>query len=146
MKYNKYIKELGITRWQFFKFNHYNIRNEFEKIEYGTNYHEMWSLDTFLAVEIYVRLRHLHDKYHWQCNFSDRNVSAITDIECIEYERVAIERFDKVIYAFETIIKIYFDLIEEEYYEGFLDDPNSQNNKVLEGLKIFGEGMWGCGI
>ena len=139
MKYNKYLKELGVRRFDYFRFKHFGIKNEFERFKYGTNYHEMWNLDTVLACEIYTRLRHLHEKYNFVCNFShDENYNY--DNEKFE------EHFKAVLWSFATIIQIYFDVVEDEYDFDTLNDENSQNNRVQRGLRIFANGFWGVGI
>jgi hypothetical protein len=64
MNYNKYLKDLGMTRKMFWHLKHKGIRNEFERIKYGSNYHEMWGLDTILACEIYYVSENTHDFSH----------------------------------------------------------------------------------
>lgn len=142
MRYSKYLKDLGITRRDFFRMNHFGLRNEFEKIKYGTNYHEMWNLDIVLACEIYPRLKHLYEKYHYICNFSDRSL----EYNMEDYKAIADTRFNKVLYALETMLKIRYDIIEQEESKDMLTNPESQLNRVKEGLKILGEGFWGVGI
>jgi len=148
MKYSKYLKDLGMTRKDVFKLNHFGIRNELERIKYGTNYHEMWSLDVVLACEIYPKLKRLYDKYHYLCNFGDATL--LNEIMTAQgndlYDKTADERFQKVLCAFETIIKIYSGLEEEQLDADMFENIDSQYNKVKEGLKIFGEGFWGVGI
>jgi hypothetical protein len=149
MRYSIYLKNLGISRLDVFKMNHYGIRNEFEKLKYGTSCHEMWSLDTVLACEIYIRLKHLYEQYHYQDDFADRSLDYCEDDSkefWERYDQIADERFKKVLYSLETIIKIYFEIEDEEFSKDMFENPNSQWNKVREGLKILGEGLWGVGI
>ena len=102
----------------------------------------MWNLDLILAIEIYPRLKHLYEKYHYVCNFSDTKIEAFSE----EYNKVADDRFNQVLYSFEMIIKIWLNPELEEFPSDMIENPNSQYNKIQEGLKIFGEGFWGVGI
>jgi hypothetical protein len=144
MHYSKYFKDLGISRWNIFKLTHWHINTEFERFKYGTSYHEMWSLDTVLCCEIYPRLKHLYEKYHYQCDFADHSINAEENSEL--YEQIADERFKKVLWALETHIKIYFGIIDEEIDISMFGNPDSQYNKIKEGFKILGEGIWGVGV
>lgn len=144
MRYSKYLKDLGLSRIGYLKlkYNHCGIFTKYETLKYGTNWHEMWNLDIILAIEIYPRLKHLYEKYHYVCNFSDTSVEDFSE----KYDKVADERFNKVLYSFEMLIKIWLNPELEECPNDMLTNPNSQYNKIQEGFNIFGEGFWEVGI
>ena len=154
MKYNKYLKELGMTRKMFWRLKHKGIYNELERSKFGANYHEMWNLTTVLACEIYCRLKLMHDKYYYACNFQE-DADGTNHIHDTDSDKIDESNFDKVLWSLKEIIKQFTDdTYDDKFYTKTNDEEEklnfeamkSNDNKIWEGLHILGNNFYGLGI
>jgi hypothetical protein len=118
----------------------------------------MWGLDTILACEIYCRLKLMHEKYYYACEFqedADGTNHLIDGIQKLKDENTNKDKidetnFDKVLWSLKQIILKYVD---EDYDNQFYpnekfdyDKMKANDNRIWEGLHILGNNFYGLGI
>lgn len=148
MKYNIYLKELGMSRRAFRHLKRGDTRPSQlkDKIKYGVAPHEMQLLDVHLACEIYPRLRYLHEQANLCYQFLDEPLlqTPATDEDTAKKDAYEQAQWRKVLHAFEMIIKMYLDVSMETGWSK--EEYNEQIDKIQEGLQIFAKHFFNIGI